>query len=79
VARNLFILTFCATIAFLLGRGYYDSLRSGVLTVKGRSSRRDREPISYWFGMITGGFVFLVMASGTVFMAFMVCADLFGR
>jgi hypothetical protein len=68
-----------APIAFLLGRGYYDSFRSGALTVKGRTSRRDHEPISYWFGMIVGSFAFLVLASGTVFMAFVVCAELFGR
>ncbi len=79
LARNLFILIFCATIAFLLGIGYYESLRSGVLTIKGRTSRRDREPISYWLGMLLGTFAFLVMASATALMAFLVCVDLFGR
>lgn len=79
LARNLFILIFCATIAFLLGNGYYESLRSGVLTIKGRTSRRDREPISYWLGMLLGTFAFLVMASATALMAFLVCVDLFGR
>ena len=66
-------------MAVLLGRGYYDSFRSGALTVEGCTSRRDHEPISYWFGMIAGTLAFLVMASGTVFMAFVVCAELFGR
>jgi|GEM_PF-3367802 hypothetical protein len=41
MARNLFILIFCLTITVLLGRGYFVSLRSGVLTVEGRTSRRD--------------------------------------
>lgn len=66
-------------MAFLLGRGYYDSLRSGVLTVKGYTSRRDHQPISYWLGMIIGTFAFLVVASGTALMAFLVCVDLFRR
>jgi hypothetical protein len=46
---------------------------------RGLEFRRDHEPISYWFGMIIGSFAFLVLASGTVFMAFVVCAELFGR
>ena len=79
VARNLFILIFCATIAFLLGRGYHDSLRSGVLTVKGRTSRRDHDPISYWLGMFIGAFAFLILASATALIAFLICVDLFGR
>ncbi len=79
MARDLFILIFCATIAFLLGRGYYDSLRSGVLTVKGRTSRRNHEPISYWLGMFVGAFAFLILASATALMAFLVCMDLFQR
>ncbi len=78
VARELFILFFCATIAFLLGNGYYKSFRSGVLTVKGRTSRRDKEPISYWIGMAIGTFVFLVMVSATAVMAFLVCVGLSG-
>jgi hypothetical protein len=77
VARELVILFFCATIAFLLGNGYYKSFRSGVLTIKGRTSRRDNEPISYWIGMAIGTFVFLVMLSGAALMAFLVCVDLF--
>jgi hypothetical protein len=78
MARELLILFFCATIAFLLGKGYYKSFRSGVLTVKGRTSHRDKEPISYWVGMAIGAFAFLVMVSGTAVMAFLVCVDLFG-
>ena len=74
--RNLFILIFCATITVLLGRGYYESFRSGVLRVKGRTSRRDQEPISYWVGMLIGTLAFLVLASGTALMAFLVCMDL---
>ena len=35
--KELFILFFCATIAFLLGNGYYKSFRSGVLTIKRRA------------------------------------------
>jgi hypothetical protein len=78
MARELLILFFCATIAFLLGKGYYKSFRSGVLTVKGRTSHRDKEPISYWVGIAIGAFAFLVMVSGTAVMAFLVCVDLFG-
>jgi hypothetical protein len=78
VARELFILFLCATIAFLLGNGYYKSFRSGVLTVKGFTSRRDKEPISYWIGMVLGAFAFLVMVSATALMAFFVCVSLSG-
>lgn len=78
MARELFILCFCATIAFLLGKGFYKSLRSGVLTIKGRTSRRDKEPASYWIGIAIGTFAFLVMVSGAAVMAFLVCVDLFG-
>jgi hypothetical protein len=78
VARELFILFFCATIAFLLGKGYYKSFRSGVLTIKGHTSRWDKEPISYWIGIAIGTFVFLVMMSGAAVMAFLVCVALFG-
>ncbi len=76
--RELFILFFCATIAFLLGNGYYKSFRSGVLTIKGRTCRRDKEPIGYWIGMTIGTFAFLVMVSGAAVMAFLVCVKLFG-
>lgn len=83
MARELFILFFCATIAFLLGNGYYKSFRSGVLTtiIKGRrsTSRRDKEPISYWIGMAVGIFAFIVMVSATGLMAFLVCVGLFGK
>lgn len=79
MARNLLILIFCATFAFILGSGYYHSFRTGVLSVKGRTSRRDHEPVAYWIGMIVGALAFLVMASGTALMAFLVCVDLFGR
>jgi hypothetical protein len=65
-------------MALLLGRGYYQSFRSGVLTVKGGTSRRDKEPISYWIGIVIGAFAFLVMVSGAAVMAFLVCANLFG-
>ena len=78
MARELFILFFCATIAFLLGNGYYKSFRSGVLTIKGGTSRRDKEPISYWIGMAIGTLVFLVMVSATAVMAFLVCVGLSG-
>ena len=78
MARELFILVFCATIAFLLGNGYYKSFRSGVLTIKGHTSRRDKEPIRYWIGMAIGTFAFLVVVSGAAVMAFLVCVDLFG-
>lgn len=78
MARELFILFFCATIAFFLGNGYYKSFRSGVFTIKGRTSRRDKEPISYWIGMAIGTLVFLVMVSATAVMAFLVCVGLSG-
>jgi hypothetical protein len=78
VARELLILFFGAAITFLLGNGYYESFRSGVLTIKGRTSRRDKEPISYWIGMPIGIFVFLVMVSATAVMAFLVCIGLSG-
>jgi len=76
--KELFILLFCATIAFFLGNGYYKSFRSGVLTVKGHTSRRDREPIKYWIGMAIGTFAFLVMVCGAAVMAFLVCVNLSG-
>jgi ABC-type Fe3+ transport system permease subunit len=76
---NLFVLIFCTTIAIFLGRGYYDSLRTGVLTVRGRTSRRDREPIRYWLGMLVGIFAFLVAAFATVLMAFLICVDSFSK
>jgi uncharacterized protein (DUF2062 family) len=79
VARELFILFLCATIAFLLGKGYYKSFRRGVLTIKARICRRDKEPISYWIGMAVGLFAFLVMVSATAVMAFLVCAGLYGN
>ena len=79
MARELFILFFCAAIAFLLGNGYYKSFRSGVLTtIKGFTSRRDEEPISYWIGMAIGTIAFLVMVSATAVMAFLVCVGLSG-
>jgi hypothetical protein len=65
-------------MAFLLGNGYYKSFRSGVLTIKGGTSRRDQEPIRYWIGMAIGTFAFLVMVSATAVMAFLVCVDLSG-
>jgi hypothetical protein len=77
VAREFFILFFCATIAFLLGNGYYKSFRSGVLTtIKGFTARRDKQPIKYWIGMAIGTFGFLVMVSATVVMAFLLCVGL---
>ncbi|PYV61106.1 MAG: hypothetical protein DMG95_12960 [Acidobacteria bacterium] len=78
MARELFILFFCATVAFFLGKGYYESFRSGVLTVKGRTYRRDKEPISYWIGMAIGSFAFLVLVSATAVMAFLACVGLSG-
>lgn len=66
-------------MAFFLGKGYYQSFRSGVLTVKGATSRRDKEPISYWVGMAIGTLAFLVFVFLTALMAFLVCVDLFGR
>lgn len=79
MARQLLILFFCATIAFLLGSGYDKSFRSGVLGVKGHTSRRDEEPIRYWIGMAVGTFAFLAVVAGTAVMAFLVCANLFGN
>jgi hypothetical protein len=80
VAREISILFICATIAFLLGNGYHKSFRSGVLTtVKGFTARRDKEPIKYWIGMAIGTFAFLILVSGASLMAFLICADLFGK
>ena len=79
VARNVFILISFATIAFFLGNGYYKSFRSGVLTLKGRTYRRNREPIGYWLGMLSGTFAFLVIAAATALMAALVSMNLFGR
>jgi hypothetical protein len=76
MARNLFIFVFCATIAALLGYGFYGSLQSGVLTIKLRTSRRTHEPISYWFGMFAVAFAFVVMLSGTALMGFLVVHEL---
>jgi hypothetical protein len=79
VARELFILIFCATIAFLLGNGYYKSFGSDVLTtVKGFTGRRDKEPIKYWIGMVIGTLAFVILASGAALMAFLICVHLFG-
>jgi hypothetical protein len=78
VARELFIFVFCATIAFLLGNGYYKSFRTGVLTIKGHTSRRDKEPIRYWIGMAIGTFAFLIVVCGAAVIAFLVCVGLFG-
>jgi hypothetical protein len=80
MAREVLIFLFCATIAFLLGNGYYKSFRSGVLTIikSGRTFRRDKEPIRYWIGMATGTFAFLVVVSGAAVMAFLVCMNFFG-
>ena len=78
MARELSILILCATMAFLLGNGYYKSFRSGVLTIKGGTSRRDQEPIRYWIGMAIGTFAFLVMVSATAVMAFLLCVSLSG-
>jgi hypothetical protein len=79
VTRELFILFFCATIAFLLGNGYYKSFRSGVLTtIKGFTARRDKQPIKYWIGMAIGTFGFLIMVSATAVMAFLLCMGLSG-
>jgi hypothetical protein len=77
VARELFICFSCTIVAFLLGKGYYESFRSGVLTIKGRTSRRDKEPISYWICMAIGIFAFIVLVSAAGVMAFLVCVDLF--
>jgi H+/Cl- antiporter ClcA len=66
-----------AIVASLLGRGYYGSFHSRSLTIKGRTSHRDREPIEYWFGMVIGVFAFLVASSAAVLMAFLLCMHLF--
>jgi hypothetical protein len=67
-----------ATMTFLLGKGYHEAFRTGVLTIKGQTSRRDMEPIGYWAGMAIGIFAFLVAASFTALAAFLVGVDLFG-
>jgi hypothetical protein len=79
VAREFFILFFCATIAFLLGNGYYKSFGSGVLTtVKGFTASRDKEPVKYWIGMAIGTLTVVILASGAALMAFLICVHLFG-
>ena len=75
-ARELGLFFFCGLIAFVLGNGYYKSFRSGTLTIRGRTSRRDKEPIVYWIGMAAGTVAFLLMVSAAAMMAFLVCADL---
>jgi hypothetical protein len=40
MARNFFTFILCVTMGVLLGRGYYDSFRTGTLTIKGRTSNR---------------------------------------
>ena len=79
MARDLLTFILCATVAVLLGYGYYDALRSGVLTVKGRTSRRNHEPIRYWLGMIFGALAFLLTASLATLMAFFVVMGVFRR
>jgi hypothetical protein len=73
-------------MAVILGRGYYASFRSGVLTIigktyrkSGKTYRRDREPIRYWIGMVIGTLGFLIITSVTVIMAFLLCMDLYGH
>ena len=78
MARELSILVCLTAMAFLLGNGYYKAFRTGVLTVKGHTSRRDKEPISYWMGVTIGTLVFLLMVCGAALMAFLVCVDLLG-
>lgn len=77
---ELVILILCAAMAFILGNGYYQSFRSGVLTIikTGRTYRREEEPIRYWIGMAAGTFAFLVVLFGTAIMAFAVWMNLFG-
>ncbi len=76
MARNLLILIFCVTIAVLLGDGFYASLRSGVLTTKGVTSRRSHEPIRYWVGMVFVAFALVVTASGAVLVGFLIVHEL---
>jgi hypothetical protein len=78
MAREVLIFFCFATIAFLLGRGYYESFRSGVLTLKGCTYRRDKEPTLYWISMVIGTFAFLLTISVTAVMAFLVYMHLFG-
>ena len=78
MAKELFILFFAATVAFLLGNGYYKSFRSGVLKIKGGTFRRDEEPIGFWINMAVGSLAFLMAVSMTAAMAFLVCVGLFG-
>ena len=77
MARDLLISLFCATIAALLGKGYYEALRKGVLEIKGRTYCRDEDPILYWISMTVGIVAFLLMASASTVMAFFVYVQLF--
>ena len=70
MARMLFALILGGTIAALLGNGFYRSLRSGVVSNMYGTSRRTHEPISYWVGVFVLGFAFVVLASGTVLLAY---------
>lgn len=78
MARELFTFFFCAAIAFLLGNGYYKSIRSGVLTIKGRTYCRNEEPILYWISVVIGAVAFVLMVSVSAVMAFIVLVNLFG-
>ncbi len=76
VARDVLTLVFCGTITVFLGLGYYNSLKTGVLTVKNWTSRRDHEPTSYWLRMISGALALVLLALVTAIMAFFVYGDL---
>jgi hypothetical protein len=76
MARNLFVFIFSATIATLLGDGFFASIRSGVLSNRYGTSRRAQKPISYWLGMFVAAFAFIVMASGAVLFGFLIVHEL---
>ena len=76
MAREIVTFLLLSIVAFLLGNGYYKSFRNGVLTIKGRTYRRDKEPIGYWISIAIGTLAFLLMVSGTAVMAFLVCVHL---
>ncbi|MGB7217168.1 MAG: hypothetical protein WBD07_00030 [Vicinamibacterales bacterium] len=64
MARLIFALIFAAIVAAALGEGFYRSLKSGVISNRYGTSRRDREQWGYWTGMSAMAFGCVVLVSG---------------
>ena len=70
--RLILILVFGATVAVLLGIGFYGSLRSGTLSNMYGTSRRAHEPFQYWIGMFAVAFACIVLTVTVIAMLVMV-------